>query len=84
MTTTSLSNVNSSQVIVYNITDNRSSLSITDLTSDGEYSVTVAGKDGAGQLGEERKELTISWTGTYYGLAVAYVSNWFTYINAST
>ena len=32
--------------MVYNTTDNRSSLSITDLTSDGEYSVTVAGRDG--------------------------------------
>ena len=43
---------NSSQVI-YNTTDNRSSLSITDLTSDGDYSVTVAGRDGAGRLGQE-------------------------------
>ena len=51
---------NSSQVMVYNTTDNRSSLSITDLTSDGEYSVTVAGRDGAGQLGQESEELTIS------------------------
>ena len=47
---------NSSQVMVYNTTDNRSSLSITDLTSDGEYSVTVAGKDGAGRLGQESEE----------------------------
>ena len=51
---------NSSQVTVYNTTDNRSSLSITDLTSDGEYSVTVAGRDGAGRLGQESEKLTIS------------------------
>ena len=50
---------NSSQVMVYNTTDNRSSLSITDLTSDGEYSVTVAGRDGAGRLGQESEELNI-------------------------
>ena len=43
--------------MVYNTTDNRSSLSITDLTSDGEYSVTVAGRDGAGRLGQESVEL---------------------------
>ena len=43
--------------MVYNTTDNRSSLSITDLTSDGEYSVTVAGRDGAGRLGQESEEL---------------------------
>ena len=36
-----------------------SSLSITDLTSDGEYSVTVAGRDGAGRLGQESEELII-------------------------
>ena len=46
--------------MIYNTTDNRSSLSITDLTSDGEYSVTVAGKDEAGRLGQESKELRIS------------------------
>ena len=46
--------------MVYNTTDNRSSLSITDLTSDGEYSVTVAGRDGAGRLGQESVELIIS------------------------
>ena len=47
--------------MVYNTTDNRSSLSITDLTSDGEYSVTVAGRDGAGRLGQESEKLkTIS------------------------
>ena len=43
--------------MVYNTTDNRSSLSITDLTSDCEYSVTVAGRDGAGRLGQESEEL---------------------------
>ena len=46
--------------MVYNTTDNRSSLSITDLTSDGEYSVTVAGRDGAGRLGQESEELNIA------------------------
>ena len=45
--------------MVYNTTDNRSSLNITDLTSDGEYSVTVAGRDGAGRLGQESEELRI-------------------------
>ena len=54
---------NSSQVMVYNTTDNRSSLSITDLTSDGEYSVTVAGRDGAGRLGQESEELNITLKG---------------------
>ena len=51
---------NSSQVMVYNTTDNRSSLSITDLTSDGEYSVTVAGRDGAGRVGQKSEKLIIS------------------------
>ena len=46
--------------MVYNTTDNRSSLSITDLTSDGEYLVTVAGRDGAGRLRQESEELVIS------------------------
>ena len=46
--------------MVYNTTDNRTSLSITDLTSDGEYSVTVAGRDGAGRLREESEELIVS------------------------
>ena len=46
--------------MVYNTTDNRSSLSITDLTSDGEYLMTVAGRDGTGQLGQESEELRIS------------------------
>ena len=49
--------------MVYNTTDNRSSLSITDLTSDGEYSVTVAGRDGAGRLGQESEELKINLKG---------------------
>ena len=55
--------MNSSQVMVYNTTDNRTSLNITDLTSDGEYSVTVAGRDGAGQLGHESEELDINLMG---------------------
>ena len=58
-TVTVRNSCNSSQVMVYNTTDNRSSLSITDLTSDGEYSVTVAGRDGAGRLGQESDELNI-------------------------
>ena len=56
-TVTVRNSCNSSQVMVYNTTDNRSSLSITDLTSDGDYSVTVAGRDGAGRLGQESEEL---------------------------
>ena len=44
-------------MMVYNTTDNRSSLNITELTSDGEYSVTVAGRDGAGQLEQGSEEL---------------------------
>ena len=58
-TVTVRNNCNSSQVMVYNTTDNRNSLSITDLRSDGEYSVTVAGRDGAGRLGQESEELRI-------------------------
>ena len=46
--------------MVYNTTDNRTSLSITDLTSDGEYSVTVAGRDGVGRIRQESEELIIS------------------------
>ena len=46
--------------MVYSTTDNRSSLSITDLTSDGEYSATVAGRDGAERLGQESEELNIA------------------------
>ena len=45
---------------------NRSSLSITDLTSDSEYSVTVAGRDGAGRLGQESEELSMSLNGNLY------------------
>ena len=63
-TVTVRNSCNSSQVMVYNTTDNRSSLTITDLTSDGEYSVTVAGRDGAGRLGQESEELKISLKGT--------------------
>ena len=59
-TVTVRNSCNSSQVMVYNTTDKRSSLSITDLTSDGEYSVTVAGRDGAGRLGQESEKLNIS------------------------
>ena len=62
--TVTVRSCNSSQVMVYNTTDNRSSLNITDLTSDGEYSVTVAGRDGAERLGQESEELRISWTGS--------------------
>ena len=56
-TVTVRNSCNSSQVMVYNTIDNRSSLSITDLTSDSEYSVTVAGRDGAGRLGQESEKL---------------------------
>ena len=49
-TVTVRNSCNSSQVMVYNTTDNRSSLSITDLTSDGEYSVTVAVEMGQDDL----------------------------------
>ena len=59
-TVTVRNSCNSSQVMVYNTTDNRSSLSITDLTSDSEYSVTVAGRDGAGRLGQESDPVRIS------------------------
>ena len=62
-TVTVRNSCNSSQVMVYNTTDNRSSLSITELTADGEYSVTVAGRDGAGWLGEESEELRMSLRG---------------------
>ena len=54
-TVTVKNNCNSSQVKAYNTTD--SSLSINNLTSDGEYSVTVVGRDGAGRLGHESKKL---------------------------
>ena len=56
-TVTVKNSCNSSQVMVYNTIDNRSLLSITDLTSDFEYSVTVAGRDEAGQLGQESEIL---------------------------
>ena len=46
--------------MVYNTTDIRSSLSITDLSSDGDYSVTVAGRDGAGRLGKESEEFKLN------------------------
>ena len=56
-TVTVRNSCNSSQEMAYNTTDNRSSLSITNLTSDGEYSVTVAGRDGAGRLGLQSEKL---------------------------
>ena len=64
-TVTVRNSCNSSQVMVYNTTDNRSSLSITDLTPDGKYSVTVVGRNRAGRLGQESEEL-IFLIGTYY------------------
>ena len=63
-TVTVRNSCNSSQVMVYNTTDSRSSLSITDLTSDSEYSVTVAGRDGGGRLGQESEKLRISLRGS--------------------
>ena len=71
---------NSSQVMVYNTTD--TSLNITDLTPGNEYSVTVAGRDGAGRLGGS-KELFFS---RKLGLCVSCVllfifSNFFTLSN---
>ena len=63
-TVTVRNSCNSSQVMVYNTTDNRSSLSIIDLImTDGEYSVTVAGRDRAGRLGQESDELKIGTKG---------------------
>ena len=62
-TVTVRNSCNSSQVMVYNSTDNRSSLSITELIADGEYSVTVVGRDGSGRLGEESEELRMSLRG---------------------
>ena len=56
-TVTVRNSCNSFQVMVYNTTDNRSSLTITDLSSDSEYSATVAGRDGAGRLGQESVEV---------------------------
>ena len=44
--------------MVYNTTDNSTSLDITNLTlGDGDYSVTVAGRDVAGRLGENTSEV---------------------------
>ena len=44
--------------MIYNTTDSRSSLSIIDLImTDGEYSVAVAGRDGAGQLGQKSDKM---------------------------
>ena len=63
--TVTVINCNSSQVMVYNTTDNRSSLRITDLISDGEYLVTVAGRDGAGRLGQKSEELRMNLIGMY-------------------
>ena len=52
-----------SQVLmVYNTTDNKSSLNANDLTS-GVYSVTVAGRDEAGRLGQESEELMFIFKG---------------------
>ena len=76
-TVTVRNSCNSSQVMVYNTTDNRSSLSITDLTSDGEYSVTVAGRDGAGRLGQESEELRIILKGQLALLLFAHISHTF-------
>ena len=56
-TVTVRNSCNFSQVMVYNTTDNRSSLNITDLTSGDEYSVTMAGRDGAGRLGQKSDEM---------------------------
>ena len=45
----------SSLIMVYNTTD--TSLNITDLTPGNEYSVTVAGRDGAGRLRENTSQV---------------------------
>ena len=71
--TVAVRSCSSSQVMVYNTTDNRSSLSITDLTSDGEYSVTVVGKDGAGRLGQESEELRIGTNISMNGSLCLYI-----------
>ena len=48
-------------IFYYNTVNNWIALNITDLTSDGEYSVTVAGRDGAGRLGQESsRQLNVS------------------------
>ena len=41
-------------------------MKITDLTSDGNHSVIVAGRDGAGRLGQESEELTFYFRGKLY------------------
>ena len=41
-------------------------MKINDLTSDGNHSVTVAGRDGAGRLGKESEELTFYFRGKLY------------------
>ena len=43
--------------MVYDTIDNYTSLNITDLTSDGEFLVTVAGRDQAGRIGQASEEL---------------------------
>ena len=65
--------------MVYNTTDIRSSLNITDLTSDAEYSVTVASRDGARRLGQESEELIISLSGELHVIGYMYssVANYF-------
>ena len=50
--------------MVYNTTDNSTSLNIIGLKN-GEYSVTVAGRDGARRLGKESEELLMPVIGTY-------------------
>ena len=76
-TVTVRNSCNSSQVMVYNTTDNRSSLSITDLTSDDKYSVNVAGRDGTGRLGQESEELKIILKGQLMLLLFAHISHTF-------
>ena len=41
-------------------------MKITDLTSDGNHTVTVTGRDGAGRLGQESEELTFYFRGKLY------------------
>ena len=50
-------------------------VSITDLASDGEYSVTAAGRDGAGRLGQESEELTIRHNKKLHNIIIVYCSN---------
>ena len=49
--------------MVYSTTGNMTSLLITDLTPEEEYTVTVAGRDGAGRLGEENEEMNVTQAG---------------------